>query len=48
MWLPTRNRPLLPRPINDRMASRSQRNWVVSGVAASPSVRTGSLGTQLT
>ena len=24
------------------MASRSQRNWIVSGVAASPSVRTGS------
>jgi hypothetical protein len=43
----TRNRPFFPRPINDRMASRSQRNWVVSGVAASPSVRTGSLGTQL-
>jgi hypothetical protein len=42
----TRNRPFFPRPINDRMASRSQRNWV-SGVAASPSVRTGSLGTQL-
>jgi hypothetical protein len=43
----TRNRLLLPRPINDRMASRSsQRNWVVVRSSHPRMVRTRSLRTE--